>query len=371
MKLIATRSCLEADRPLQARVAVIGGGPSGSVCARELARRGHQVVLLERATRPRPRLGETCAPGLRGALEEGCGLTIPARLYRPLPAFRSAWGSEELDGRSFSFWHAADGFVLDRAAFDEWLLDAAREAGVTVLRGWSVESARRGTGAWEVCASAGGRERRLAAEFIVEASGRAGKSLVYSDAYRIFTDRLICLSVVSAAEGSEDSAAVIESCAGGWWYWVSLPDDRQLLALFTDADLVGPPATRAETLKSLLSSTRHMRRLGGQPRKDSTIRVSDARTSARRVMWRDSWLSIGDSAWSLDPLSGNGIQRAVRDGLKAAEAISELYDGGGAARLRLLALSMAKAFNDSLATQAAYYAQETRWRTSAFWRRRL
>lgn len=367
LKSNATHYSLEFDSPLQAEVAVIGGGPAGSVCARELARRGHSVVLLERSICARSRLGETCGPSLRRWLEGKCSLPLPRHIYRPLPTFYSAWGSEELDGRSFAFWHAGDGLVLDRGAFDEWLLNSAREAGVTVLRGFSVEYARRHEAGWMLGSLC---ERTVTARFIVEASGRAGKSVVHADAHRFFTDKLVCLSVEFVGEGTHDSLALIESCSQGWWYWVCLPNCKQLLALFTDADLVKSQKARAQTLNSLLSATRHVRRFSSPILKGSHVRISDARTSARKVLWRDSWLPVGDAAWSLDPLSGNGIERAVKSGLEAARAVSEMIDGKGEAGLRSFALATANDFSESLAAQSRYYAAELQWRDTDFWRRR-
>jgi flavin-dependent dehydrogenase len=367
LKSNVTRNSLEPDSPLRADVVVIGGGPAGSVCARELALRGQSVVLLERSSRARSRVGETCGPGLRRWLEGRCDLTLPRHLYRPLPTFYSAWGSGELDGRSFAFWHAAEGLVLNRGAFDEWLRKSAQEAGVTVLGGFSVEYARRGAAGWVLGCVSG---RTVTAGFIVEASGRAGKSVVHADADRFFTDKLVCLSVELIGEGANDSAALIESCPEGWWYWVCLPDCKQLLALFTDADLIKPQKARAQILISLLSATRHVKRFSGPIPQDSRVRVSDARTSARKVLWRDSWLPIGDSAWSLDPLSGNGIERAVRSGFEAASAVSEMIDSKREAGLRSFALSTAKDFNESLANQSRYYASEPQWRDETFWRRR-
>lgn len=362
-----TRNFPEFDPALQAEVAVIGGGPAGSVCARELARLGHSVVLLERSSSTRSRLGETCGPGLRRSLQDKCGLPLPRHLYRALPTFYSAWGSEELDGRSFAFWQAGDGLVLNRGAFDEWLRDSAQEAGVNVLRGFGVEYAQRGGAGWVLGSMS---ERTVTARFIVEASGRAGKSVVHADAQRFFTDKLVCLSVEFTGEGTNDSVALVESCSRGWWYWVCLPDCKQLLALFTDADLVEPQQARAQTLNSLLNATRHVRRFSSPIPDDARVRISDARTSARKILWRDSWLPVGDSAWSLDPLSGNGIERSVKSGLEAARAVSEMINGKGEAKLRSFALSAANDFNESLAAQRRYYAAELRWRDAPFWRRR-
>ena len=43
-------------------VLIIGGGPGGSTAATMLARKGHQVLLLERAHFPRHHIGESLLP---------------------------------------------------------------------------------------------------------------------------------------------------------------------------------------------------------------------------------------------------------------------------------------------------------------------
>ena len=370
MKLNVIPTSIEPKNRSTAAVAVIGGGSAGSTCARELARRGHDVVLLEKRNATLPRPGETCGPGLRRELEGRNGLHLPRSLYRPLGTFFSAWGSENLDGLSYAFWHAEEGLVLDRSAFDEWLLDQARKAGVAVLSGCDVSKIRWNGKRWIITAQRDGVESSFTAGFIVEATGRAARSIVYPDAKRFFTDKLVGLAIECETSQSDESVAMIESCEAGWWYGVRLPNARQLIIFFTDADLVVPSTERAKLFYTSFDTTRHVRRFAEGVSQGLKIRTFDARTCARRILWRGSWLSVGDSAWCLDPLSGNGIERTVKDGHRAAHAITDALAGRGEAGLRSFALSLASAFSNSLAAQRRYYAAETRWRESVFWRRR-
>jgi flavin-dependent dehydrogenase len=87
-------------------------------------------------------------------------------------------------------------------------------------------------------------------------------------------------------------------------------------------------------------------------------------------MWRDSWLAIGDAAWSLDPLSGSGIDRAIRGGYASAAAISEAINNGNFELLRAHAVSQATAFQEALLLQQKYYEIEGRWKERPFWYRR-
>jgi 2-polyprenyl-6-methoxyphenol hydroxylase-like FAD-dependent oxidoreductase len=55
---------------LSADVIVIGGGPAGSAAATMLARKGWQVILLEREQFPRDHVGESLLPASIPVLEE-------------------------------------------------------------------------------------------------------------------------------------------------------------------------------------------------------------------------------------------------------------------------------------------------------------
>lgn len=206
--------------------------------------------------------------------------------------FFSAWGSEELDGRSLAFWQAGSGLVLDRTTFDEWLLGSAEAAGVTVLRGCRITSARWHEKEWLLSSLMDGSEQALAASFIAEATGRMARSVVQPDVRRFFMDALVCRSVELPERSSDSPIAMVESCTVGWWYTVRLPNGRQTVALFTDADLVEPAETRINWLDAVLKTTSHFRRLADRFPQDVRIHVCDARTSVRNVLWRDSWTRL-------------------------------------------------------------------------------
>lgn len=353
-----------------APIVVIGGGPAGSVCARQLSHLGHDVVLVERRNGSRSRLGETCGPGTRRLLEGVCGLSLPRATHRLFPAFHSAWGSGALDGRRVEFWHAEKGLVLDRRAFDDWLLGSAEAAGVTVLRGCHVAGGRSTGAEWILSGLAGGQERELVASFVVEATGARARTVLLPDVTRFFTDALVCVSVELPEHASEEPGVLVESCRAGWWYAVRLPNGQRMAALFTDADLVEPAKNRLSWLKTLLRETAHVRRLADPLPHDLRIDVCNARTSVRNVFWRKNWVSIGDATWSLDPLSGTGIERAIRDGIEVASSISRAMISGDIEPLRIHALSRANDFRSSLVAQRRYYSVETRWSDGIFWRRR-
>jgi len=107
-------------------VVVVGGGPSGSTAATDLARLGVKVRLLDRAGRIKP-----------------CGGAIPPKLIEEFAIPDSLLVARVNSARMISPAHIAvdmpieGGFVgmVDREHFDEWLRRRAEGAGADLCRG--------------------------------------------------------------------------------------------------------------------------------------------------------------------------------------------------------------------------------------------
>ena len=106
-------------------VVVVGGGPAGATAANDLARRGHHVLLLDRAGRIKP-----------------CGGAIPPRAIQDFDIPDHLLVAKARSGRMIAPSGTEvdipieGGFVglVDREVFDEWLRERAAAAGATDLR---------------------------------------------------------------------------------------------------------------------------------------------------------------------------------------------------------------------------------------------
>jgi 2-polyprenyl-6-methoxyphenol hydroxylase-like FAD-dependent oxidoreductase len=111
-------------------VVVIGGGPAGSVAALMLARRGWDVTLVEQHRFPRDKVCGECLSALGMEVLDCQGLGGRVRDAGAVPLIRCA--AHSAGGRSLQLSLPRAMWGLSRLAFDAVLLDAAREAGVTV-----------------------------------------------------------------------------------------------------------------------------------------------------------------------------------------------------------------------------------------------
>ncbi|ESZ02732.1 NAD(P)/FAD-dependent oxidoreductase [Mesorhizobium sp. M0871] len=344
--------------------AVIGGGPAGSACALRLARLGYPVALI--ADEPGARVGETGGPRLTRTMDRS-GISLRRDIGWPVERFHSVWGSADEAVRDEVFWHATGGRSLPRPVFDRHLQDAAAEVGATVFRNVSAAGVICEADRFCIHLRHVGRSATCVAEFIIEASGRRTRSVVHPDASRYFVDGLVCASVLVDLPARMTASAIVEAVPTGWFYVVPF-EGRHVLCFFTDADLL-TARPDASFLRQMLASSSL---LAGLTRVDGTsgVGVRDARTSIRTLLWRGKWIVAGDAAWTLDPLSGDGIERAVDSGTAAADAIVKAFQSKSSRPLRQYAVASAEKFRRLLAARHDVYGREMRWRQAPFWRSR-
>lgn len=354
-------------------VALLGAGPAACVCAWQLRKSGLRVALVGRK-RAAARLGEVCGPNVLRSLS-AAGFELPSMpLGLPVSCHESAWGSNELESRDLRFWHAGDALAVDRPRFDAWLLDAVRSTGALVFDDCLDLAGGYRDAQWRIQGQGSDGSFEIATDFVAEATGRVGRSMLLPVVRRLYFDHLVCsyaaVEDVAPAAARGRASLLVEATADGWWYTTRDPDGQRIVAFFTDADLVPPDGRRQAAFWALLSRTRHAGALCGRPTEGQQVQVCDARTSARNLIWRGNWMSFGDAAWSIDPLSGSGISRAINDGFAAATSITQALTSGDMEVLRRHALKTTVDLGTAMRQQRGIYRVERRWAEAPFWRRR-
>lgn len=344
-----------------AEVLVVGAGPAGASTALRLARRGVRVRLLDAAAFPRSKpCGDCLSPGATPLLRE---LGVAARLQADGAGELAGWATRTPDGRwivgRFGAGEAdvrpatnggrrrppVRGLALPRAELDALLVDAAVTAGAELRESVRAFGLLREDGAVRGVRvrDAAGRERELRARVVVGADGLRSTVARRLAGVRRGPRRRLALV------GRFDGVAPPEADGGA----PPGPDDVPLgeMRLGRDgvlglaplgggrwnATLVVPRARAGEISadrrrffrKKLGAYGVEDRFADAEPTRELEItgpfQVTPRRTTAPGA------LLTGDAAGYFDPLTGQGIHRALATGRSAAAAVLRMLEAPSAA----------------------------------------
>ncbi len=275
-------------------------------------------------------------------------------------------------GNEFILYVHNTGWRLDRARFDNRLAVEAGKRGALPLSAKVRALAPSGDG-WIIdCGEAGIHPARC----VVDATGRAALLSRLAGLRPVNYDRLVASVVffldLRDADRPGADAAVIESVPDGWWYTAATPAGHRVVAFMTDSDLARRlRVSRLDAWMNTLAATRHVRNLVGASQPLLPPRLWPASSRYLEGHSPTGLIAVGDAISSFDPLSSQGILKALRSGILASYAIADHLwrsDGGrGCARYAAL---MRREFATYQETLHNYYRLEQRWSDAPFWRRR-
>ena len=309
----------------EADVVVAGGGPAGSTCARELARLGFAVTLIERSAFPRRKVcGEYLNVGAVRQLDElgaGTAVRAEASLLRGIRLVPPGAPAVELPFPGVAL-------ALARERLDTILFDAARASGVTVVRAHVEDVLReRGRASGFVVREEDGGRRELRARFVVGADGsgslvarklglaapsRGPRRFAVGGHYRGFGD---LGGYVEMYVGSGAYFAINPLGAGRCNVMVVVPD--RLLAEWSGAVDEGVRGCAAELGRGVRSFD-GTERIG--PRASIGPLAFDIVSAAS-----PGALLVGDASGFLNPFTGQGVFLALRTARAAAETIASAF----------------------------------------------
>lgn len=312
---------------MDADVLVVGAGPAGAAVSIFLVRQGHRVLLVDRATFPRPKAcAEYLSPACNALLAQLGVLDAvlaasPQRLqgmrvtdYRG----RSCWGRFVQDGQPLY------GLALPRLVLDHLLVQQACREGVELRTGLWVRQplldSQRVSG---VVAQQGQRQTTLRARLVIAADG------VHSTLARR-------LGLVRRVRWLQHVALVTHyagvSPMRPWGEMFLMPSGYIGLAPVSDTTVNVSVVVRAAHLAASQEKPEALvsRSVQAHPelqqRFTNASRVSGLLVTgpmAQRTAWpqHDGILFVGDAAGFFDPFTGQGIYLALHSAALAAPVV--------------------------------------------------
>lgn len=355
-------------------VGIIGGGPAGSAMGFYLAQQGVDCVILEKELFPRHHVGESLVPaanrviGDMGLLEKMDDAGFPRK-------FGAVWttdyneeipsvGKYDLDFRADDEWtdeETREGTTLgadigfgerksdddvdlsftwhvDRAKFDNMLLERAAEVGADVYQGVRVSDAKFSGQYPNLQFRMGRSTHDLRVKCVVDASGRRtflGNKL----GLRVMDPNFQQMAVYSWYEGFDRKAVARNSdrveyiyihflpISDSWVWQIPISDEVTSIGVVTQKEHFG--RTEAEREEFFWECLQTRPELHDELRDSNQILPMLAEgdySYAMEELTGDNFVLIGDAARFVDPIFSSGVSVALNSARLAKDDILEALD---------------------------------------------
>ena len=317
-------------------VGIVGGGPAGAALAIRLAQRGVEVTLFERLVAPRWRASGVYSSVLtRGhLLDLGVPKERVTALIRPIDRMEVI----SLRGpRCRLRYQEPFACGIDRVRLETTLLERAAAAGAVVLEGHAVTRVDRSPGGgWKVDASGPDGRATWRARYLAGADG-PGSMVARAEGLARPVHRLrhagLTMHRLDPTAPASDLPMPAAMVLGDGWYCglAAVPGQRTNIGIVTSERYLRQRLARGARPIDLVSDI--VSRLPSDVRRSAEGRDCDALQVAlplaHRVARRagSAFLLVGDAAGFVDPLSGEGIHRALVSAEFAADTILDARTG--------------------------------------------
>jgi geranylgeranyl reductase family protein len=309
-------------------VVVVGAGPAGSVAAASLARRGHDVLLLDREEFPRDKpCGDGIPPGTIAILNDlGMGASLREAGFASIRALRMV----SPRGRAWSVGirprrEDADFFIAPRRVLDELIRCHALSCGAQFQRAQVRSLLSEGGRTRGVVAIVDGIETQIRARLVIGADGATSvvaRSLLGDKASAANRG----VAIRAYVDGVETIPQTMElhwlpRCAPGYAWLFPMGPAQANVGVVVRADAFKRRGIALDTLLDEFLSTPHLNgRVGAHAmaRDNATWQLPYATPRWSRRSF-DGVLLAGDAARLVDPLTGEGIHNAVVSASIAAD----------------------------------------------------
>jgi flavin-dependent dehydrogenase len=294
-------------------VLIVGGGPAGSSCARELARLGLDVIVMDRSEFPRDKV---CAGWITPQIVDALDLDLDEyrreRTLQPLEGFTCG----VIGGRSVSVrYREPVSFAIRRCEFDDYLL---RRSQARLRLGEPLQSALRRDGGWLINDSiearlligAGGHFCPVAR--LLGADVGRSESAIYAQEIEF---RMSAEQAAACRVAPEQAELYFCPDLAGYGWCVRKGE-------FLNVGLGREDSSNlSQALQSFWSWLIETGRIAAEAPPHFKGHAYLLHSHSRRSVFADQCLLIGDAAGLAYAQSGEGIRPAVESALLAASTI--------------------------------------------------
>lgn len=320
-------------------VAIIGAGPSGAVAAALLRKAGRSVLVLERQHFPRFSIGESLLPQSMAYLEEaGMLQAVVEAGFQYKNGAHFVWRDQAIS-YDFRDKHSAGWgttYQVERAKFDELLINCAAQQGAEVRFGHTVVAMRTGDAPMLEVVDESEARYEVHARFVLDASGfgRVLPRLLNLEAPTGLPTRAAIFSHVrdglplDAFDRNKICIATHPEHRDVWFWMIPLAGGRSSVGCVADAAFLDvPQAEREARLRVLIRKEPTLNRLiGDAPFLMPVNQIGGYSANVERLHG-PGYALLGNAGEFLDPVFSSGVTIALRSAHLAVKVLERALGG--------------------------------------------
>lgn len=317
-------------------ILIIGAGPSGSVAAAILNKKGYQVTVVEKMTFPRFVIGESLLPRCMDILRD-------ADLVDILDAggFQKKYGAKFIYGDKECDFDFSEQFTkgstwtwqVTRADFDKLLADSVEKRGVTYLYNTAVTDVDFQTDKVITSIENNGETSQIESKYLIDGSGygRVLPRLLNLDAPSNQPARSAFFAHISDElrpkdiDGNRIQIVVLNQ---DLWAWViPFSQGYASVGFVGDVPEFDSSKSKEENFQLLVQSEGYLK--GRFTDADFIFEPKEIKgySSAVSKFYGDRFVLTGNSTEFLDPVFSSGVTFALESGSKAAYLVADELAG--------------------------------------------
>ena len=311
---------------------VVGAGPAGALAARQLARTGVQVLLVDQKTFPRWKVCGACVNQQALSVLHDVGLEqlVAGLSAVPIKTFQM-WVAEK---------HASinlpGGIVVSRSQFDAALVEAARDAGVEFLPETRAVLGEAETSARFVELHHSGRSVVVKSQVVLAAGGLSSRFLAAAKPFstKTYSKSRIGVGVVVCDESDRYLPGTIYMAVGrhGYVGIVRMEDGRLNIAAALNRWLVKQAGSVDAAVGEILLNAGLRLPICGDDLASGWTRDCDWQgtvmlTRRTSPIAHDRVFLLGDAAGYVEPFTGEGIAWALTSAQSVAPLAARVLVG--------------------------------------------
>ena len=321
---------------------IIGGGPAGSTAATTLAMSGRRVLVLEKAKFPRFHIGESLLPYNRKIFDDlGVWGKISTAGFTKKRAAQFVMGNgsraNRLDFSKGAFTGYPEAVQVERAKFDDILLQHSREAGAEVSEESTVLEHRVEKEHVVVrYRAADDSEHEVTAPYLIDASGLTNFT-ANREAQREYYPGHRKLAIfahfsgVDMPTGDHEGDIIIVRRENSWCWLIPLSPEKTSVGLVIDAaDYKALGKKPLQVFDEAVANTPALSKRFTQASMLDELHVIADFSYKNESLVSPRVVRVGDSSGFIDPMFSSGVLLAMTSGQQGAAAVHDALKSGQA-----------------------------------------